>query len=139
MLGEATPLARSDQPDPRSPQSQNPEAEPVYDHMVVEPAETHQIRRVGRTALRPRNRVMDLQSVVRRAPFGRALHVASENEATQGWADRSRSTSQVEWTAVLGDPNDFGDRIAQHPLEDLPPHSGAAQHRDTGLTVGFGR
>jgi hypothetical protein len=103
------------------------------DVMVI-PTECHQIVGVRGAAPVPGLGVMHLEPVVRRAAVHRAAHVPSEYTTSELSAHGSRSASQTERCAILGDSNHVDDTVAEDLFEGAATDPGAVEDGDPGLS-----
>jgi hypothetical protein len=120
-FGETDPTWSADRIDPIAPS--------VNHHVMVEPAESGQIVRVGWPAFGPRPFVMGLESVSAGAPFGGATAIPVENESLEPPGDDPGTTAHRQRLAVdVPDQLEVAD--ASHLVKDLGPY------RRSGLGLG---
>jgi len=103
------------------------------DVMVI-PAECHQFVGVRGAAPGPGFGVVHFEPVLRRAAVHGATHVASEDMTPELPAHGSRTASQTERCAILGDADQFDNTVAEDLLESAATDPGAVEDGDPGLS-----
>lgn len=108
----------------------------VYDHMMVEPTQCGEVRRVMRTALAARLDVVGLQPVAGPAPVNSAgSSIAVDDETAKfGW-DGPGGRSDRQGLSVGGRHEDFHGAITQDLLEGEGTDPGSRGDFATGFAV----
>jgi hypothetical protein len=108
----------------------------VDDHVVMEPAEDHQLTLVGPPTLSPRCEVMDLETMPARAAISGTCETGfSQQRPFQSGRRRSLPTAVIHEPSVVSPGSDLDIGVAQDRPQGLPADTGAGVEDDSGLTV----
>ena len=101
----------------------------MYDDMMVEPTERHEVIGVGIAALGPVDSMMGLEPVAAGASFGTTAAVSTDHELAKATGNLGGSAARVEWFAVIGHGDGFDGAAAEDLFERVGADQLAAHER----------
>jgi hypothetical protein len=105
--------------------------------MVVIPAEADQIVAIGLSAVGPGKDMMDFEPVSRRAAFHGATPIPMEDMTPKLPVHGPGTTSQIERSPGLVDPDQVDPRMTEDPFEGAGSDPGSRKDSDPLLRLGF--
>ena len=110
------------------------ESEPVYHHVVVEPAQCGEVVWIVGAAVRPETDVVNLEAVARVAPGNRATAIAMGNESAHLWWNVSACVRGHDGPSVRH-AHQLDSSSAQEALQHGRPDARAELDLAVGFTV----